>query len=195
MEVFELLWLRQQLRSSIVFPISFYLEPDATKPDILFLRLSNDWNIGVPSIATIRTPYCALLKEVVKRMHEAGLVHLDLMPCNIAWKSTNNKEIEIKLLDFDTASDIGLPISESTLNKQSPNSDYAWNCSCSIANPEIDAWFCFLFENVNAQFLVQRSINAVNAADDVLKKFYEFTTEYKHEELLSRFESWYQNNW
>jgi hypothetical protein len=86
-----------------------------------------------------------------------SLVHLDLVPCNITWLLINNT-IEIKLFDFDSASDINSPIPQLLLDKRAGNNTLYFDYYCYEALPQLDAWFCYLYESVEPVYLTQKKL-------------------------------------
>jgi hypothetical protein len=71
MDIYVKLWSHEPMRIFIVFPISFYIWNVVEEPCILFNRLDNDWNIGVPT--DFREQYCSKLNFVVKMLQFSSL--------------------------------------------------------------------------------------------------------------------------
>eukprot|EP01033_Poteriospumella_lacustris_P005799 gene5800-4157_t len=48
-------------------------------------------------------PYLASFRRAVSFLNEAGIVHFDLRPCNVLWRSLHAGCVEVMLIDFDDA--------------------------------------------------------------------------------------------
>jgi serine/threonine protein kinase len=82
-----------------------------------------DFTAGVPGPAhPLRTAVLAALRGALRRVHRAGVVHLDLFPYNILWACGGGAEgsggaaaagaaagasVELRLVDFDAALEVG----------------------------------------------------------------------------------------
>jgi serine/threonine protein kinase len=71
----------------------------------------------MPSDDELHQFFLQKLCHVVKLMHACNVVHMDLMPCSIAWKKgQDGKTVHIKLLDFDAATNLPFRIGDSVVN-------------------------------------------------------------------------------
>lgn len=48
-------------------------------------------------------PYMTAFRRAVSFLNEAGVIHFDLRPINVLWRSTNDGNVELMLIDFDDA--------------------------------------------------------------------------------------------
>ena len=73
-------------------------------PSIVFPRWKNFFH-GVPLAGVpLRGDVLAALRAALRRLHAAGVVHLDLFPGNILWRVADGTSvIELRLVDFDAA--------------------------------------------------------------------------------------------
>ena len=117
MVVFSALYAHESAREHVVFPLAIRL-PDkrpttgaapATplKLDhiIIFDNLTHEkhgYKMGVPPFEH-RAAFLALVKVIVGRFLEAGVVHGDLYPSNYMWRFGKDEQLEVKIIDWDTA--------------------------------------------------------------------------------------------
>jgi hypothetical protein len=99
------------LRSYVIAPICVRMEDsprnsneyNLSKCFILFHNYS-DYHIGFPETRELQQAYFEQLQMIVTKLHQIGVVHMDLYPSNIMWKVTDDENmIHVKLLDFDAA--------------------------------------------------------------------------------------------
>jgi hypothetical protein len=134
MDPFVRLWACEALREHVVFPIGWLKDDKGTIEGVVFPKLSNDWAIGLPVNESQHAAYCTELLRIVTLMHrEAGVVHMDLLPCNIAWCYTNDK-MSVRLLDFDAALPVGWKIGDQLISQCNSNAkQYRWpGYSCCL---------------------------------------------------------------
>jgi hypothetical protein len=100
----------------VVFPLSIRT-PDDAKPrkpgcppavqfyEILPPKLSSEFRIGCPhpQDSPLFDAYVAAVTQAVKAVGDAGVIHGDLYLSNILWKQDAENDIEIKIIDWDTA--------------------------------------------------------------------------------------------
>jgi serine/threonine protein kinase len=79
----------------------------------VFENLESDgYVIGVPEGEHLQSLYATNLKTAIEAIHTAGLVHMDLYPSNIMWKSDDSGNgVKIKIIDWDSVQLIGQPYS------------------------------------------------------------------------------------
>jgi serine/threonine protein kinase len=78
---------------------------------------------GVPARGDpLRPAVLAALRAALRRVHRAGIVHLDLFPGNILWAHLGETEgggasVSLRLIDFDAALEVGqrVPLTASTI--------------------------------------------------------------------------------
>jgi hypothetical protein len=154
--IFVRLWDVRELREHVVFPLGFLRDERGAATSIVFPKLSNDWYIGLPEDQETHASYCCELGRIVRLLHDkARLVHFDLMPCNIAWRRTlddnnnnNNNAVQVRLLDFDTATLIGSSLSDKLVaSRVSYRKSCVWS-SDRTADPRVDLWFVFQFSRI-----------------------------------------------
>jgi serine/threonine protein kinase len=88
------------------------LTQKATQTALIFPRVDSRYQLGVPSDERQFVLYIQKLKEVIKKIHAAAVVHIDLYPSNIFWAFEENN-ITIQLIDWDSATLIGDYFTES----------------------------------------------------------------------------------
>jgi hypothetical protein len=151
---YQALWCVEALRPHVVFPLGFLKGDSGTELVLLFPKLQQDWRIGLPEEDATHLLYCAELQRIVKLMHcEALVVHLDLMPCNIAWRMQGSA-LHVQLLDFDTGNRLGSSLPELLVDRWvSYRIECCWSREQSglTADPRWDAWFCFQFARMGTR--------------------------------------------
>lgn len=196
MHTFNIIWSCQDLRQHVVFPLGFQMNESEKLEGVIFNRLDSTWLLGIPTESSKRDAYCMELKRILKLIHAIGLVHMDCMPCNIAYYFIGDT-IHMKLLDFDTACDINCDLPKAIIDSsRSTNKSYVWSDSL-VASPMVDAWLCYLYQNVDIMHCANVDINAINASSIVLEPFFNWILEAKKAGLVSgvHFIEWYKQNW
>ena len=158
----------------------------------MFDRLGDEWRIGLPEDEAGLEEYVEELIRVVKWLHfGAGMVHGDLMPCNVAWcKESSEKNIKIKLLDFDGAASMNsthTPELMECINEECPS----WPGRGRKADARIDSWFCYLYSLAVGHERTSYSTNEKNAASFVNYSFGSM----RREVNVERFEEWHESQW
>jgi hypothetical protein len=180
--IFERLWACEALRSCVVFPVGFQRDGGKFR-SIVFEKLDESWFIGMPKEDSLHSQFVKEFRRVVALVHSCNVVHMDLMPCNIAWKIQDGGEsVCIKLLDFDCATNLPFRVGDKlqclTLTNRS---EFMWSETLS-PNVRFDCWYCFLYarmplfsrafasvsgasspEEVNGPFLAWLGVQDVNA--------------------------------
>ena len=91
-----------ECRPHVVFPICVReYEENINESCIVFPKM-NGYHIGFPEEEDLRRMYFEKLKTIIDSFHVAGVVHLDLYPSNIMWKYEGEKEITLKVIDWDS---------------------------------------------------------------------------------------------
>lgn len=155
------------MREHVVFPLGFSKDKDGKLDGVLFPRLDNSWSIGLPEDDAVLSLFVAELTRVLTVLHQQVLfVHGDCCPCNIAWKLNDEKRaVRVKLLDLDTAFDIGERLPDALLaSKTTLGKEYCYHSSPGKCSPfavaETDLWYCFLFSRTPGESRVSCAVNA-----------------------------------
>lgn len=148
MGIFADLWKSEELRAHIIFPLGFLKGKKGGLKGILFPKLSDEWRIGLPEDDDQHKAYCAELVRVVKVLHyQAKVVHMDLLPCNIAWR-VERGHMTVRLFDFDAALPLGAKIGETLLSLlNSDTEEFRWSgfAEAAVADVRMDLWYCHGF--------------------------------------------------
>ena len=116
---------------------------------VIFPRLESGFAMGVPSDRQLFDQYLVKLEEAIGKIHAAGVIHVDLYPSNILWRSVDG-EIVVRIVDWDAATLLGDSFTETMRNRlsDSENSAYYWK-NQGAAEPKCDYWFLFIMSNLN----------------------------------------------
>jgi hypothetical protein len=186
--IFERLWVCEALRSSVVFPVGFQREEGRLR-SIVFEKLDASWFIGMPVDNGAHQQFVKELCRVVTLVHSCNVVHMDLMPCNIAWKKGKHGSIDIKLLDFDCATHLPFRIGDKLQSLTLTNRrEYMWSETLS-ANVRFDCWYCFLYDRMPAQCRACASVSGVSSPAQVNGPFLQWLEQQDMSALREEFES------
>ena len=84
------------------------------------------------------------LHDILSMMHGCNVVHMDLMPCNIAWRLVDGA-VHIKLLDFDAASSLPFRVGPRLQTQVlTMNRKLMWQEQL-VPNVRFDWWIYFLY--------------------------------------------------
>lgn len=147
MENFSRLWACKPLRPYVVFPLG--IARSTLIDGVVFERLSDrEWCIGVPP-PHLRHAYVRELRVFLGHLRDARLVHMDLMPCNIAWRtSAPSGTVALKVLDFDTMCSLDeSPPPFLAQNANSLTKDVVWKWPWSL-DANYDWWYLFIYERL-----------------------------------------------
>jgi hypothetical protein len=97
----------------VVPPITMYEGEDGTW--LLFPNLAPVFRIGMPDDQETRRRYVDAVREAATAFHVAGVAHLDLYPSNIMWRRHDNREVEVKVIDWDSAHELNSRLTQDTL--------------------------------------------------------------------------------
>ena len=129
----------------------------------------------MPSDDELHHLFLQKLCHVVKLIHVCNVVHMDLMPCNIAWKKgQDGKSVLIKLLDFDAATNLPFRIGDKLQDLTLTNrKEYMW---CEILSPNVrfDCWYCFLYEKMPSRFRAFADVSGKSSPEKVNGPFLEW---------------------
>lgn len=185
--IFEKLWRCEELRPCVVFPEGFLRDKGKFR-SIIFEKLDESWYIGMPSDDALHQMFLQQLGHVVKLIHACNVVHMDLMPCNIAWKKgQDGKSVLIKLLDFDAATNLpfrmGDKLQDLTLTNRR---EFMWRETLS---PDIrfDCWYCFLYEKMPSRFRAFADVSGESSAEKVNGPFLEWLMDQNVKDFRSEF--------
>jgi hypothetical protein len=165
--IFEKLWPCEELRSCVVFPEGFLRDKGKFR-SIIFEKLDESWCIGMPSDDELHQLFLQKLCHVVKLIHACNVVHMDLMPCNIAWKkSQDGKSVHIKLLDFDAATNLPFRIGDKLQDLTLTNRrEYMWSDILS-PNVRFDCWYCFLYDKMPSDYRAFAEVSGKSSPEEV----------------------------
>jgi hypothetical protein len=153
--------------------------------------------LGIPNDTPTRSQYCFELIKILKLVHGLELAHLDCLPCNIAWREVGGS-LEMKLLDWDSASEISQPFSENirTHHLSRDVHDHYWPSFFKdyVVRPQCDAWYVFLYGKM-MKGTSNISVNNPHAASRVTQDFKIWISELNLDELDHDFHQWYQESW
>ncbi len=155
---------------------------------IIFQKLDESWCIGMPSDDELHQLFLQKLCHVVKLIHVCNVVHMDLMPCNIAWKKGQyGKSVLIKLLDFDAATNLPFRIGDKLQDLTLTNRrEYMWSDVLS-PNVRFDFWYCFLYNQMPADFRASADVSEASSPAKVNGPFLDWLTKQDMKALRSEF--------
>ena len=142
------------------------------------------------------------VKSVLKRVHNAGICHMDTYPSNILW-TINDGEIKVKLIDWDVSLYKGedIPPNIKRSMKESLYQDYYWSnkdTNDSVADTRYDAWYVYVCENMNVterekslQHAIHKDISNVNL--NYIRSVQRMKKE--NNNFVKEFQSWFNDNW
>ena len=113
-------------RSVVVAPLTVVTEcPNASgrrsSAALVFPNLSlEQYRIGMPESDSECDELIAAFKEALRRVHEAGVVHLDFYPSNIMW-CRRQFDISVRIIDWDQSYSLGAALSQRSREKISAN--------------------------------------------------------------------------
>ncbi len=172
-----------------------YLSNDA----LVFPKLSDEFQMGLPMDNTDFANYLTALKDAHKKMHNAGVVHLDGYPSNILWKKTEEC-IMIKFVDFDVASFLNSPfdseIREHMMGPTYASSYYYWQ-ETEKATVKHDAWFVFIYSQMTSEERTT-SFEAGLRKDihGVVSNYWGVVERLRlAENVVTEFNDWFDTNW
>jgi len=172
--IFEKLWPCEELRPCVVFPEGFLRDKGKFR-SIIFEKLDESWCIGMPSDDELHQLFLQKLCHVVKLIHACNVVHMDLMPCNIAWKKgQDGKSVLIKLLDFDAATNLPFRIGDKLQDLTLTNRrEYMWSDILS-PNVRFDCWYCFLYDKMPSDYRAFADVSGESSPEKVNGPFLEW---------------------
>jgi hypothetical protein len=118
---------------------------------IIFPRLEPDFAMGIPSDESLYKLFLVKLEASIKKIHAKGIIHVDLYPSNILWRSVGD-DIIIRIVDWDAATLDGDSFTNDMLLRleNDTNAQYYWK-SDGVAEPKCDYWFLFILTNLTVQ--------------------------------------------
>ena len=104
--------------------------------------------MGVPSDITLYQNYLLNLRKAIRKVHQFGVIHVDLYPSNILWCFRDNQMV-IHIIDWDAATLQGDSFTETMRLRlaNNENSAYYWK-SQGEAESKCDYWFLFILSNL-----------------------------------------------
>jgi hypothetical protein len=185
--IFEKLWPCEELRPCVVFPEGF-LRDNGNFRSIIFEKLDESWFIGMPSDDELHQMFLQELCHVVKLIHGCNVVHMDLMPCNIAWKiGKDGKSVLIKLLDFDAATNLPFRVGDKLQDLILPyRREYMWHGVLS-PNVRFDCWYCFLYGKMPSRYRACAGVSGKSSPGEVNGPFLEWIESQDMEALRLEF--------
>jgi serine/threonine protein kinase len=129
--------------------------------------LQQGYRMGVPEDAGDYREFLIALEVLVRQVHARGVIHVDLYPSNIMWAKVNGV-VRIRIVDWDSATFAGQPLSEGMLLRLDARSPYVYRVTSGKASSKSDAWNVFLLSKVSAAAdraaMASRNAGTVNAA-------------------------------
>lgn len=179
----------KDLRGSVVFPKGF-LRDNGQFRSIVFEKLDESWFIGIPADDKLHRLFVQQLCHVVKLMHACNIVHMDLMPCNIAWKKgEDGKSVLIKLLDFDAATNLPFRVGDKLKSLALTNRKvFMWNDDL-CPDVRFDCWYCFLYDELPAEFRASADVSGPSSPGEVNGAFLDWLTKQDLKALHSKFDT------
>ena len=93
-----------ECREYAIFPICVReFDDDSEKTMIVFPKLNLPYRIGLPSSADLRNSFMSKLEDAMTKFHAAGVVHIDLYLSNLMWREVSSTEVQLKVIDWDSA--------------------------------------------------------------------------------------------
>lgn len=127
-----------EAKNHIVFPLGVANSQD--DGFLLFDNLHPTFRIGLPTDKATRLAIAAELRRVIKLVHEAGAVHMDLYLSNVMWKKHHDR-MEIKIIDWDVVHEIGDPLSDVTMLRLKRSGRRERYPEINVATGELDTFF------------------------------------------------------
>jgi hypothetical protein len=172
LRVFEKLWQCEALREHAVFPVGF-LSDGGELRSILFEKLNTDWKIGMPAAGNEFTHWQEQLRQILVMMHSCNVVHMDLMPCNIAWKRIDGGVL-VKLLDFDAATSLPFRVGSKLQDLSLTNrKGFMWQ-EALVPNVRFDWWMWFLYDEMPEKCRVSAPVSDHDSPASVNGPFLEW---------------------
>jgi hypothetical protein len=85
---------------------------------LVFPHLSIDgYRLGMPPESPQREALLKAIQEAVRRIHDAGVVHVDLYFSNIMWRCDANGTVLVKVIDWDSVHANGECLADTTRNR------------------------------------------------------------------------------
>ena len=129
--------------------------------------------------------YLVRLNEAVMKIHEAGVIHIDLYPSNILWRCQDDN-IVIRIVDWDVATLKGHSLTEEMLERLATAENLVYYWFSGQADPRCDYWFLFILSNLTenerqtmngeastVNWAYQDSVNRQRKADEFLNDTFE----------------------
>jgi hypothetical protein len=114
-------------RLLVVFPICIReFEDDVAESMIVFPKLGHEYQIGLPDDIELRYSFLQQLENAIVMFHKAGVAHIDLYLSNIMWCQKTDKEVKLKIVDWDAAQFTNETLSTETQNRLLPLRDEVW---------------------------------------------------------------------
>lgn len=141
------------------------LKPVDSKIDkvIIYPKLEKQFAMGVPSDKDLYQKYLKQLGEAIAKIHQAGVIHVDMYPSNILWRFWDNQMV-LRIIDWDASTLMGDSFTETMelrLTKDE-NEAYYWK-SKGEAEPKCDYWFLFILSHLTDE--ERESMNGEDPSD------------------------------
>jgi hypothetical protein len=122
-DVMSRLMRYEACRQFIVFPICVreYLDDNHFSSIVFPMLSSKEYKIGLPDDKAMRELLLRKLAVAMATFHAMHIVHFDLYLSNILWKPLGSSDIEIKVIDWDSAQFVDLDIHEAVRSRWTPS--------------------------------------------------------------------------
>lgn len=156
--------------------------------DELIFPMLVGFTMGVPTDNDTFAAYIKELLNVIKKVHHAGVVHLDLYPSNIMWKLEGG-HVVIRIVDWDAASKIGeaFPENMTARTQRKDVSQYYFKTS-GIAEPKCDYWCVHVLSK-----LTEKQKEQMQGEPESVNVVFRNCVDSLNETIDADFESWYND--
>lgn len=126
--------------------------PKGYSAQLMIFPKLKEFRMGVPSDLALFQKFMKQMEEIMKKVHEAGVIHVDLYPSNILWLEDESGDLTIRIVDWDTATLMGDHFTP-RMTKAGERPEYApyyWTARGPV-DPRFDYWFLFILNRMNQE--------------------------------------------
>ena len=95
-------------------PLAIRLKDKKCNCDAIIFEKLVGYRIGLPNEHDDRVALVSTMQAAVDDMHQKGVVHTDLYVSNFMWMKLDSGSFSVKIIDFDTAHEVGQPLTAAT---------------------------------------------------------------------------------
>jgi hypothetical protein len=145
-------------QACVALPITIMTRVDGMHGGYLvFPHLSRQgYRLGMPTEKSQRLALVEAIRQAVRRIHEAGVVHVDLYFSNMMWRCDDEGHVMVMIIDWDAVHAVGEPLLDSIRDCLSPDRILLLGMDKAplLATPELDLVFLdVLFKHCHAEKL------------------------------------------